>query len=74
MSESGRTTPVSSKGTPGSKLDSASKEDLIKLLKKQQFLLKKTTSENEAERTTLKKEIADLNQDNESIRGKVRQI
>ena len=70
MSDSGRTTPVS-RGTPSSKLDNASKEDLIKLLKKQQLLLKKSNSDNDAAKTTLKQEITNLGQDNESLRGKV---
>lgn len=70
MSESGRTTPVS-KGTPTSKLDNASREDLIKLLKKQQLLLKKNNSDREAEKTSFESDISELKQDNESLLDKV---
>ncbi|KAL5254620.1 hypothetical protein ACHWQZ_G014158 [Mnemiopsis leidyi] len=64
-----------SQSTPtGSKLENASKEDLIKLLKRQQLLLKKSNSENDAAKSALKEKIVSLENQIESSQSSVIQL
>jgi hypothetical protein len=59
-------------GTPtGSKLENATREDLIKLLKRQQLLLKKSNSENEAAKASLKSTVTSLENKLESCQSSV---
>lgn len=61
--------------TPGgSKLENATKEDLIKLLKRQQMMLKKNGTDNEKERTTLTSNISTLESRLETAESLVAQL
>ena len=59
-------------GTPtNSKLENASKEDLIKLLKRQQLLLKKANAKDEADKALLKEKMSSLTEELELHQSQV---